>query len=341
MDKEKISRDVREYALELGFDAVGFTTAEDFDPKILLERKDKGYLSGFEEKDVEKRVSPRLILSSAKSIIALGLSYNTPYISENKKGYAFISRCAYGIDYHQVMEHMMLQLVEYIQKRYNVRSVYMVDTGPLVDRMVAHRAGIGWYGKNCSIINGQYGSWMFLGEIITELELIPDVPLKSKCGSCELCIKACPTKALVQPYVLNASKCLSYNTMKKGILPDEIKEKMGMRVYGCDTCQEVCPLNKGAKYSRGDWFIPRPPMPLIPLEDIVKMDNKRFKEIFKPTAASWRGKAVLQRNGLIAMGNTGDARYIKELEPFLDDPRPAIKDAARWALQKLRSRCYG
>lgn len=341
MDSMGIKNEIKNFAYSLGFDLVGFTTAEAFNSEILYQREAKGYLSGLEEKDIKKRVTPRLSLNTAKSIIALGLSYNIPIKYVPKRGYAIISRSAYGKDYHKVMSDMMLKLVKYIEKMYNVKSIYMVDTGPLVDRMVAYRAGIGWYGKNCSIINDEYGSWIFLGEILTELELPPDSPVESRCGDCDLCLKACPTGALVSPYTLNANRCLSYNTVKKGILPDDIKDKMGMRIYGCDTCQEVCPVNKRAKYTNKNEFIPQPPMPLIPLEDVAKMDKKFFEEIFKHTSAGWRGKTTLQRNGIIAMGNSVDSRYLEILESFLNDSRPGISDAARWSLEKIRSRANG
>lgn len=341
MEGTYIKDEIRNIAYSIGFDIVGFTTAEAFDAKPLYDRSASGYLSGLEEKDINKRTIPRLSFDTARSIIALGLSYNIPAKYFSKAGYAFISRSAYGEDYHRVMSDMMLKLVKYIEKRYNVKSIYMVDTGPLVDRMVAQRAGIGWYGKNCNIINDEYGSWIFLGEVLTELELPPDSPVETRCGDCDLCLKACPTGALVSPYVLNANKCLSYNTVKKGILPDEIKDKMGMRVYGCDTCQEVCPVNKRAKYSNRKEFFPQSPMPMILLEDVVKMDKKAFERLFKRTSAGWRGRTVLQRNGIIAMGNTGDEKYIEILKTFLDDTRPGISDAAKWALKKIERKARG
>ncbi|MDI6601491.1 MAG: tRNA epoxyqueuosine(34) reductase QueG [Thermoanaerobacteraceae bacterium] len=324
---------IKEYAKSIGFDLVGFTDADVFDiADVLRERGQKGYLSGLEKGDIEERIDPEKVLPGARSIIALGLYYGGAKKHENGKGR--VSRSAWGRDYHTVLGSMMGELVEYLKKEYGAKSISLVDNNPMVEREIARRAGIGFYGKNCSIINPDMGSWIFLGEILTDLSIEPDAPLEHDCDDCERCIKACPTGAIAGPYEINAKKCLSYITVMKGFVPEEMKDKLQNRIYGCDICQEACPYNK-INFRRNPTLALDIPYDMEDLSFILSMDNKRFMESFKQTSAGWRGRTVLQRNALIAAGNMRIKGLADTVAGLLADQRPVIRGTAAWALSRI------
>lgn len=331
---------IKRQAENIGIDVIGFTSCDPFDEikDILIERERMGYLSGFEEKDVEKRVNPGLLLDNCCTIISSGISYYTDINDlkpENKSSLKYtVSRSSWGQDYHNVLKGMLLKLGEFIKHEYNAEYRIFVDTGPLPERAVAKRAGVGFLGKNGFIINPQFGSFIFLGELLTTLCIEPDIPIDDSCGECDLCIKSCPSCALIKPCTLNAKECISYLTQSKKINPKNYSI-LGRNIYGCDICQMVCPKNRSAISGRHVEFIPKDwnfcPNPV----NILNMNNKTYNDTFKRTSSGWRGKKLLQRNMIIAMGNSGDKSSAQYIANMLSDCRPEIREASIYALYKL------
>lgn len=340
---EELKQELKTIAPELGIDDIGFASAEPFESLkgILQNHRDKGYESGFEESDLDKRVTPALPGTKPKSLIAIAITYHSkmenPPKSEPGKYRGIMARSAWGRDYHQVLREAMSRLEEYIKERVpDAKLESMVDTGALVDRAVSQRAGIGFSAKNCAIISPKFGSWIFLGEMVTNIPFPPDTPVTEDCGECTKCIDACPTGALVGPGQLNAQRCVSFLTQTKGFLDEEAMRKIGNRLYGCDTCQIVCPKNRGKNWTHQEDFKPDPEKAKPLLLPILDMTNREFKEAFGDTSAAWRGRKPIQRNAVIALGNFKDNSAVPKLsEVLLKDPRPELRGTAAWALGRI------
>lgn len=340
---EQTKQAIIDYAKEIGIDKIGFASADPFVElkERLLVHREKGYESGFEEPDLEKRVDPQHSLAGAKSLIAIALAYpsklENPPKSEPGAYRGILARAAWGTDYHHVLREKLAKLAAFIQELEPASRVEsMVDTGALSDRAVAERAGIGWVGKNCAVITPEFGSWVYLGELITDLPLPPDVPVEEGCGDCNLCVDACPTGALVQGGQLNAQRCVAFLTQVKDFIPDEFRAKIGNRLYGCDTCQTVCPKNKGKHFSHQEAFKPDPEVAKPLLLPLLTMGNKEFKEKFGQSSSSWRGKKPIQRNAILALAHFKDRSAVPELIRLMEkDPRPIIRGTAAWALGKI------
>lgn len=336
---------LREFIIEkskkLNIDIIGFTSG---DPLLDLEdylsqRSSMGYETEFEEKDISKRLNPKLSLESCKSIIVIGLSYNNDF--ETNKDIAprgILSKTSWGEDYHRVLKSRMESLIGEIKKVKDFSYKAFVDTGPLIDRELARKAGIGYYGKNCSIINKDYGSFIFLGYILSDLEVeIENKLVEDGCGDCDLCIRVCPTGALEEPYRLNPKKCISYLTQTKDIILDDLRDKMGNRLYGCDTCQLVCPKNKGVILANHIEFIPSLTKVIVDIEELLFMSNRKFKEKYGSMSGAWRGKNILIRNAIIALGNTRDKKHIPLLESY-NEKDNRWEDYVNWAINKILTR---
>lgn len=345
MNWAELKERVRAEAPNLGIDKIGFTTAEPFEElkEVLLRHRELGRESGFEEPDLEKRIDPRLSFPGGepRSILSIAVAYpskmKSPPRSEPGAYRGILSRSAWGEDYHKVLRERMARLEAFLKELVgDCRVESMVDTGALVDRAVAQRAGVGWYGNNCSVITPEFGSWVFLGEMITDIPFPPDEPILDSCGDCTICIDACPTGALVGKGELDAKRCVSFLTQTKGFVDDALKRKIGNRLYGCDTCQIVCPKNKGHHWTHHPEFRPDPEIAKPLLLPLLKMSNREFKERFGSSAASWRGKKPIQRNAIIALGNFRDASAVPELIRLLHhDERPVIRGTAAWALGRI------
>lgn len=343
MDWSHLKQEIKAQLPHLGIDSIGFTSADPFtDLKdLLLDRQEKGYLSGFEEPDVEKRVNPDMNFAEPRSIVSIAVAYpmkmDNPPRSEPGAYRGFISRSSWGTDYHHVLRDRLAKLEAFLLERVEgARVESMVDTGALVDRSVAERAGVGFFGKNCMVITPEWGSWVYLGEMLTNLPFPPDTPVTMSCGECTKCLDACPTGALVGPGVLNSSRCVSFVTQTKGMVDDELKKKIGNRLYGCDTCQSVCPYNKGKNWTQHEEFTPDPELVKPLLLPLLKMSNREFKQQFGHMAASWRGKNPIQRNAIIGLGNFKDRTAVPVLSQLLrEDKRPVIRATAAWALGKI------
>lgn len=337
--KEKIIN----YSRDIQIDLIGFTDLGPFEDlrQILIKRRQEGKFSAFEEKDIDLRVDPKKTLSSGKSIIVIGLSY---YIDEEKIGdqrpakfHGRLARTAWGRDYHLVLMDKLERLAKFIHSQYDgFQYKAFVDTGPLVDRYLANRAGIGFYGYNSTIINQDYGSWIFLGYMITNIGLEKDRSLWDKtCLQCRLCIRHCPTSAIEGAYQFNANKCLSNILQDKKPIPEEVRPLIGNQIYGCDICQDVCPHNKDIKEMTTREFIPGKLSNKVDLIELLQISNKEFNYLYRDNASGWRGKKLLQRNAIIALGNSKSKEALAYLRPLLKDIRPDIREVAAWALDNI------
>ncbi|GGH84506.1 epoxyqueuosine reductase [Pullulanibacillus pueri] len=343
MDMHALKEEIIKYSQAIGIDKIGFTTAAPFtDLKArLYQQRTLGYQSGFEEKDIELRTEPTQIMPEAQSIIAIALAYPTkmPHRPENTKGKrrGNFARASWGQDYHDVLRERMKKLEAYILNRVPDAIVQsMVDTGALSDRAVAERAGVGRVGKHTNLITKEFGSYVYLGELLTSLRFPSDTPIEDLCGECNLCVDKCPSGALVQGGQLNAQKCIAFLTQKKDFIPEPYRKAIGNRVYGCDTCQQVCPYNRGVDFHHHLEMEPDPEKVKPELKMLLGLSNREFKERFGSMSGSWRGKKPIQRNAIIALGNYKDATAVTLLiDCLLRDPRPVIRGTAAWSLGKI------
>jgi epoxyqueuosine reductase len=340
---EELKQKIIHYSKEIGIDKIGFASADVFgELKERLRRQQSlGYQSGFEKGTIEERTEPGKLLPEAKSIISIAIAYPTRMkdaprsTKESRRG--IFCRASWGTDYHVVLREKLQKLTAFIQENMpGMESRLMVDTGELSDRAVAERAGIGFSGKNTSIITPEFGSFVYLGELITNIPFIPDSPVEEGCGDCTKCMDACPTGALVQGGQLNAQRCIAYLTQTKDFLPEEFRTKLGNRLYGCDTCQMVCPWNRKVNFDHHPELQPDPEAAKPKLTPMLRISNREFKEKFGYMSGSWRGKKPLQRNALIAIGHYRDKTAVDELiHAMTHDPRPVIRGTAAWSLGKI------
>lgn len=323
---------IYDYALNNNIIA-GICSTEKFEhiSEVLLKKE-----IPFAEKDIEKRINPLLTMPEAKSIIAFGVGYNKKCCADyDNKLRGTISIGAIGTDYHILIKQKLYELKCLIEQKSLIKSMIFTDTGPLVDREVAKRCGLGWQGKNCSIINKKFGSMFYIGYMLVDIKLNESIkyePFFSMCGNCNKCIKACPNNALSE-FKCNYEKCLSYLTQYKGILKDKDMNILGKSLYGCDICQKVCPYNYNTEYENCyelNSFFPE-------IEMILNISNREFKNLYGNTAMGWRGKGVIQRNAIIALGNIKNRDSLKIIEKFKDDSRSYISYTAKWALKKIKN----
>lgn len=343
MNSKKLKEELIAYSKEIGIDKIGFTTADTFTElkNRLIKQQELSYQSGFEEPDIEKRVNPSLLLEEPRSIISIAIAYPSKMTNrvESKKGErrGIFSRASWGLDYHHVLKERLQKLEEFILTKVpDARLKSLVDTGELSDRAVAERAGIGWSGKNCAIITPEFGSYVYLGEMITSIPFEPDTPIEDQCGTCTKCLDACPTGALVQGGQINAQHCISFLTQTKALIPDEFRDKIGNRIYGCDSCQTACPANKGKNFHFHEELEPDSEVAKPLLKPILKLSNREFKAKFGHAAGSWRGKKPIQRNAIIALAHFKDKSAIPDLIDVLENEgSPVARGTAAWALGKI------
>ncbi|WP_312112948.1 tRNA epoxyqueuosine(34) reductase QueG [Brevibacillus reuszeri] len=340
---EQTKQSIIDYAMEIGIDKIGFASADPFITlkERLIEHREQGYESGFEEPDLDKRTDPGLLVEGARTLISIALAYpsklENPPKSEPGAYRGILCRAAWGTDYHHVLREKLDKLAQFIKELEPGALIEsMVDTGALSDRAVAERAGVGFTGKNCAIITPEFGSWVYLGELVTTLPLPSDQPIEEGCGDCNICVDACPTGALVQGGQLNAQRCIAFLTQVKDFIPDEFRGKIGNRLYGCDTCQTVCPKNRRINTNHHPEFQPDPETAKPLLIPLLEMSNKEFKQKFGLSSSSWRGKKPIQRNAILALAHFKDKSAVPHLIRLLtNDPRPVIRGTAAWALGKI------
>lgn len=341
--KEKIIAESQ----RLGIDKIGFASAEPFDhlEDSLREQKERGYTSGFEHPVIEERIYPERTFEGPKTIISIALAYPTKIHEEipkdEKRG--MFARASWGIDYHDILRDRLNQLIAFIQSEAAAepgaeewRFRPQVDTGELVDVSVAQRAGLGFIGRNGLLITEEFGSFVYLGEIVTNIDFEVDEPVPFGCGECTRCIKACPTKALLGDGRMNAQRCLSYQTQTKTMMPEEYRKKMSNVIYGCDICQLVCPYNQGKDFHFHQEMEPQVDTVYPKLKPMLSLSNKEFKAQFGHLSGAWRGKKPLQRNAIIALANLGDRTALPDLYQIAQqDVRPVIRGTAFWAIGRL------
>ena len=344
MDAADHGARARQIVLEAGFDLVGIA-GSDPPPELAffgewVARKhagDMAYLSG----QVAKRSDLRTAFPWARSMICVGLQYDTPhpYSTETPSERGWISRYAWGDDYHDVMKALLDRLVERLREDAGpFESRTYVDTGPIVERAYAAAAGVGAWGKNTCLLHPEHGSWFFLGEIVTELEMEPDAPRADMCGTCTACLDACPTGALPAPYALDATRCISYLTIeRRGRLPEEQREGLGRHVFGCDICQDVCPWNRKRRHRGGTPFEPRPEGLAPDLAGLARIDEAEFRERFRRSPVKRTKRRGLLRNVAVALGNTRDPARREVLERLAADEDEVVREHAEWALGRLRN----
>lgn len=338
--KEKI----RVAAKEIGIDKIGFATAESFDhlKESLEEQQAAGHSTGFEHKVLEERLYPEKIFNKPKSIISIALAYpskmNAPFPQEKENRRGTFSRASWGVDYHDILRDRMNKLIDYIKTEATTATFKpMVDTGELIDVATAERAGLGFIGRNGLLITEEFGSYVYLGEIITDLEFSPDERVPFGCGDCMRCITACPPSALLGDGRINGRICLSYQTQTKGYMPEEYRRQISHIIYGCDICQLVCPYNQGIDSHFHPEMEPEPDSVQPALKPMLTISNKEFKAQFGHMAGSWRGKKPLQRNAIIALANYRDLTALPQLiEVMEEDPRPMIRGTAAWAIGQIQ-----
>ncbi|MFW6271368.1 MAG: tRNA epoxyqueuosine(34) reductase QueG [Bacillota bacterium] len=328
-----LTQKIKKQASSIGFDLIGITDGKPLERayKRLQERKQQNKISSFVTRDIKQLTHPHLHLPSVKSIIALGMSYanSESYTDEDM----YIADYARGKDYHLIFQERMELLEKYIKKQVpDVKMIAYADTGPLLDREIAWKAGLGWFGKNNNIINSRYGSYLLLGEILTDLQLEYDSPIKEQCGICEKCLLSCPGEALVESRKLDPDKCISYLTQKKGILSETEREKIGKNLWGCDICQKVCPYNQKILKDLNPEL---KPVLKGNINKVLNFTKNNFPESWKNSALSWRGLRILKRNTLINIANQKRTDLVDDIKPFLYDPSPIIRGYTVWVIGKL------
>ncbi len=304
---------------------------------------DRGYAGemAYLTSQVAKRTDLRAAFPWARSVLCVGVQYDTPapYSTEVPPGRGWISRYAWGDDYHDVMKAMLDRFVERLRAEagaFEARTY--VDTGPIVERAWAAEAGLGAWGKNTCLLHPEHGSWFFLGEAVTDLDLPADAPRLDMCGSCTACLEACPTGALPAPYVLDATRCISYLTIEvKGALPEERSEGLGRHVFGCDICQDVCPWNRRRRVRGGTAFEVRPGLLAPDLAELAGLDEEAFRERFRGSPVKRTRRRGLLRNVAVALGNAGDPGHRPVLERLAADADAVVAEHARWALRRLEA----
>ncbi len=341
-DPARMRQGVDQAAHDAGFDLVAVASADAFasEREEALQRIDAGLMDGlpwFNAQRVKRGTDPETLLPGARSIISLGWNYSPPDDALASDDQGVIARYARGRDYHRVMKRrmrrMVLDLTERLGDRFAAR--WYVDDGPMLDRAAAARGGLGWFGKNGNILNPTYGSWLLLGQIITDLPLVADAPLAKTCGQCSRCMPACPTDAIVAPYVVDNRRCISYLTIEhKGAIPIEFRASMGNWVFGCDICQEVCPVNRKAK-ATGDPNFGRTDLSSVDLVELLDMTDEQFRQRFAGTPIMRAKRVGMQRNACVALGNSGDPAAVPALARTLQSAPPLVRQHAAWALGRI------
>jgi epoxyqueuosine reductase len=345
---------VKRAAEEAGFDLAGVAPASD-QPELKYfpawisagHAGEMKYLEARDDQGDLKRASLARVAPWARSVIVCAINYNTdhPYSTEvDDPGRGWISRYAWSReDYHDGVQRRLKQVEAALHRAAagahpDLITRSYVDTGPIVERVFAKYAGVGWIGKNTCIINQKKGSWLFLGVILTSLELEPDLPAPDRCGTCTRCIEACPTDAILAPFKLDSNRCISYLTIeKRGPIPEDLRAEMGRHVFGCDICQDVCPWNRKAPVSSAPDFAPRPGLVNPALEWLAEMSAEEFRETFRGSPIRRTKRSGIRRNAVIAIGNSRSKEFLPLLEKLSSDEDELVAASARWAKNQSKT----
>jgi epoxyqueuosine reductase len=360
----EIASAVKQAATDAGFELSGIAPVEDapeleYFPRWIAagHAGDMKYLAARDEQGRLKRASLAHAAPWARSVVVCAINYNTAQAYSTQfadAGRGWISRYAWGGDYHEAVMRRLLKVetaLKNISQDADLITRCYVDTGPIVERVVAKYAGVGWIGKNTCIINQKLGSWLFLGVILTSLDFTSHsssptsdpasqtmLPAPDRCGSCTRCIEACPTDALIAPYRLDSNRCISYLTIeKRGALPgdDDLLSGMGRHVFGCDICQDVCPWNRKAPATNADEFQPRAGLVNPALEWLAEISVDEFRRTFRDSPVRRAKRSGLRRNAVIAMGNSGDRKFLPQLNRLTSDEDEVVRESAAWAIKAI------
>lgn len=333
-----IEERLKQQARLLGFELAGIAPAAEADGfERLRQWLERGFAGTMDylQRHGDARRHPSSILPEVRSVIMVGMNYRP------RSPTGRISCYAHGSDYHDVLRERLRRLLDWLrQERPDCRGRGVVDTAPLLERDFARRAGLGWFGKNTMLLNKRWGSFFFLGALLTNLELSCDEPhIASHCGTCTACLDACPTHAFVAPGLLDARRCISYLTIEhRGDVPEELRHDLGDWLFGCDVCQEVCPWNRKAPPGTEPALQARPDLVNLDLIEILGLSEEEFRQRFRGTAL-WRAKrSGLLRNAALVLGNSGDATALPALCRALEDAEPVVREAARWAIDQIERR---
>ena len=342
---EAVEDRIKAHALSLGFDACRITDVPQSWPASarLIEfvgAERHGTMDWMAE-TAERRAHPNAMWAEARSAVVLGVNYGpdrNPLEALADPARAAISVYAQGDDYHELIKQRLKQLGRWMQATFGGELKVFVDTAPLMEKPLAERAGLGWQGKHTNLVSREFGSWLFLGSVLTTLELAPDPVEAEHCGSCRACLDVCPTAAFPAPFQLDARRCLSYLTIEhKGPMPLEFRAAMGNRIYGCDDCLAVCPWNKFAQGAREMRLQGRDELRGPALAELATLDDEGFRALFRKSPVKRIGRDRFVRNVLYAVGNSGDPALLHVAQRLLDDPSDVVRDAAEWATERLRS----
>ncbi len=337
-----LKKQITEKAAALGFAATGFTRASLPPEKLrylqeFLQSGQHGSMSWMAQR-VTQRAHPQALWPEALTVISLGFSYapqGDALDNLSRKNVGNISVYARNRDYHDIIKGKLKHLAQFIATRGDGVKVF-VDTAPVMEKPLAEQAGIGWQGKHTNLVSRAHGSWLFLGEIYTTLELPPDAPARDLCGSCNACQTACPTNAFPAPYKLDARRCISYLTIEHdGPIPEEFRAAIGNRIYGCDDCLAVCPWNKFAQAGREQKLAAREDLTAPPLAELALLDDAGFRQKFSGSPIKRIGRNGFARNVAIAIGNSADQALLPVAERLATDADPVVAEAGRWAIAKL------
>ena len=339
-----LTQRIKAHGTALGFDLVGISPVQSPPHgESFAEWLRRGYHGemGYMPRTAEKRMRPGEFLPWARSIVSVGLNYSTPYgrPAEADGIRGWISRYAWGDDYHDVMQAKLERLLEHVRREAGreIQGRIFVDSGPVMDREAGARAGIGWYGKNTNLLSMTIGSFFFLGELFLSLDLECDQPVRDRCGQCRLCLDSCPTNAFVGAYVLDARKCISYLTIElKGSIPRELRPLMGTHIFGCDICQDVCPYNTTIKPMKEPAFHPRRGLHAPELLPLLSLTEAAFKARFAGSPILRAKRRGFLRNVCVALGNLRRREAVPALTTALQtDPDPLVRSHAAWALGRI------
>jgi len=333
---------IRAYAQGLGFDVVRFVRAETSDAA-------KRDLAGFIENGIhgdmqwmaanaDHRADPKVLWPDVKTAIVVGLNYgpSAADLAPAAADAGVISVYARNNDYHDVIKKKLKQLAVWLAENTGADVKLFVDTAPVMEKPLAETAGVGWQGKHTNVVSRDFGSWLFLGEVLTTLDIAPDEAEANHCGACHRCLDVCPTQAFIGPYKLDARRCISYLTIElKGPIPRELRPLLGNRIYGCDDCLAVCPWNKFAQAAREAAFMPRAALNAPKLKELVELDDAGFRALFSKSPIKRIGRARFVRNVLIAIGNSAEASLVPAAQERLRDESPLVRGAAVWAISRL------
>jgi epoxyqueuosine reductase len=334
------SVEIKEKGKSLGFDVVGISSIGPFPESGFYSKwLENGYAGDMQylERQKAAKLMPESLLPGVRSVIVCAMNYNVAHPRTTyDRMRAWISRYAWGADYHEEVKRKLEELASWIEETSSQKTKAYVDTGPLLERVYAKYGGIGWFGKNTCIINQKAGSWLFLGCILSDLEINPDMPVPDRCGTCTRCIDACPTQAIVEPYVLDSRKCIAYTTIElRGEIPEVDREGIGHHLFGCDICQDVCPWNSKSPHSNNPAFDARPGLFWPEIDRLLNLTEVEWQQLVRGTSMKRAKIKGLLRNLMVVAGNSGVQEFLPKVRKFLSHDDEHVRSHARWAAARL------